>query len=87
MRCPLCGKNDVGTVDSRKTPTSVRRRRLCRACGYRWSTLEVAERPKSEEDRLVQTMGILLYREGAGALKKRIEEVLCSLEAKMTDLL
>lgn len=87
MRCPQCGKNDVGTVDSRKTPTTVRRRRICRACEHRWSTLESAELPKDEEERLRRAMGILLYREGADALRRRVEEVLCSLEAKMTDLL
>jgi len=38
--CPLCGgRSEV--VDSRRTVGMQARRRECRNCGYRWSTVEV----------------------------------------------
>ena len=40
MTCPRCGGRAV-VVDSRTYPTGeVRRRRKCRRCGFRFSTLE-----------------------------------------------
>jgi transcriptional repressor NrdR len=45
MRCPLCGHADTKVVDSRATQEggSVRRRRECEACQYRFSTVEEIE--------------------------------------------
>lgn len=41
MNCQKCGgKGDV--VDSRPGPEDVWRRRQCRACGRRWTTVECA---------------------------------------------
>ncbi len=42
MRCPKCGGVDDRVVDSRvaKDGTSVRRRRVCEKCDYRFSTVE-----------------------------------------------
>lgn len=40
--CGECGANDVRVIDSRKHSDSVlRRRRLCCACNYRWTTYEI----------------------------------------------
>ena len=45
MHCPVCGHFDTKVVDSRLSPngTSIRRRRSCDTCEYRFSTLEEIE--------------------------------------------
>ncbi len=45
MHCPVCNSQDTRVVDTRLSPdgTSIRRRRQCDACGYRFSTLEEIE--------------------------------------------
>ncbi len=42
MRCPFCGDADTQVKDSRPTEdnTAIRRRRLCTACGSRFTTFE-----------------------------------------------
>ena len=42
FKCPKCGEIDVGITEARDTPVNrVRRRRVCRKCGYRFTTYEV----------------------------------------------
>ncbi|SCW32541.1 transcriptional repressor NrdR [Ruminococcaceae bacterium YRB3002] len=45
MKCPKCGCEDSKVVDSRNADSlnAVRRRRVCEACGERFSTLERIE--------------------------------------------
>ncbi len=45
MRCPRCGETDDKVIDTRPNDEgrSIRRRRECLACGYRYSTLERVE--------------------------------------------
>ena len=48
MRCPACGNKETKVVDSRPTEddTSIRRRRKCISCEYRFTTYErVGENP------------------------------------------
>ncbi|MDE2239939.1 MAG: transcriptional regulator NrdR [Rhodospirillales bacterium] len=42
MRCPFCGEFDTQVKDSRPTDdaSAIRRRRLCPACGQRFTTVE-----------------------------------------------
>lgn len=42
MRCPVCANQDTRVVDSRPVDQgeAIRRRRHCRACGYRFTTYE-----------------------------------------------
>ena len=42
MRCPSCNSLDTQVKDSRPTEDSaaIRRRRLCLACGFRFTTFE-----------------------------------------------
>ena len=42
MRCPYCGNDDTQVKDSRPTEDSsaIRRRRICHACGGRFTTFE-----------------------------------------------
>jgi transcriptional repressor NrdR len=45
MRCPVCNYADTKVVDSRLSAdgASIRRRRECEKCGFRFSTLEEVE--------------------------------------------
>ncbi len=45
MNCPVCNKLDTKVIDSRLSGEgfSIRRRRLCEKCHYRFSTLEEIE--------------------------------------------
>jgi transcriptional repressor NrdR len=46
MRCPKCGSRDDKVIDSRQSrdSSSIRRRRECLKCGYRFTTYEEVER-------------------------------------------
>ena len=45
MKCPFCNQEDTRVVDSRQADdnSSIRRRRLCDACGKRFTTYEKVE--------------------------------------------
>ena len=45
MKCPFCNKDDTRVVDSRPVDdnSSIRRRRMCDACGKRFTTYEKLE--------------------------------------------
>lgn len=45
MKCPFCNKDDTRVVDSRSVDdnSSIRRRRMCDACGKRFTTYEKVE--------------------------------------------
>lgn len=45
MRCPVCNHKDVSVIDTRSADDdlSVRRRRECEKCSYRFSTIEEIE--------------------------------------------
>lgn len=40
MRCPKCNFKRTIVVDSRSSNNTIKRRRECTACGYRFSTYE-----------------------------------------------
>src|SRR5512142_2952471 len=46
MRCPKCGNQDDKVIDSRasREGATIRRRRECLGCGYRFTTYEEIER-------------------------------------------
>src|SRR3954462_11874367 len=46
MRCPKCGRQDDKVIDSRasREGATIRRRRECIGCGYRFTTYEEVER-------------------------------------------
>src|SRR5882724_8391399 len=46
MRCPKCGCQDDKVIDSRasREGATIRRRRACLKCGYRFTTYEESER-------------------------------------------
>ena len=45
MKCPFCNQDNTRVVDSRPTDdnTAIRRRRMCDACGKRFTTYEKVE--------------------------------------------
>ncbi|WP_433958561.1 NrdR family transcriptional regulator [Cytobacillus horneckiae] len=45
MKCPNCGllDQDSRVTDSRPWKHTIKRRRLCSKCGYRWATYEARE--------------------------------------------
>ena len=45
MKCPLCGKSDDKVIESRQNQsgTTIRRRRECISCGYRFTSYEHIE--------------------------------------------
>jgi transcriptional regulator NrdR family protein len=42
-QCPNCGAGDCQVMDSRATKNYVRRRRRCKDCSKRWTTMEIKE--------------------------------------------
>jgi transcriptional repressor NrdR len=57
LRCPFCDADDDRVVDSRLTDdgTAIRRRRLCNACGKRFTTYERCE--SEEQVRVIKRDG------------------------------
>lgn len=56
MNCPSCDGDDTGVLETRKSRSRIRRRRVCLACGVKFTTLEiiVPDKPKFSGDlRLV----------------------------------
>lgn len=44
LHCPACASPRVAVIDTRAPkPGSIRRRRKCGACGYRYTTIEITE--------------------------------------------
>lgn len=54
MECPVCGGRNTKVVDSRDSRDGVRRRRVCNACGHRFTTRE----------RIDETLPMVLKRTG-----------------------
>ena len=46
MICPRCRERDTQVTDSRDGPDSIRRRRECLSCKYRFTTYERTEAPQ-----------------------------------------
>ena len=48
MKCTQCSSDDIKVIESRDVAEgqAIRRRRMCNACGYRFTTYERLERPQ-----------------------------------------
>ena len=46
MNCTICGSNNISVLTTRETfkSTSIRRRRKCKKCGYKFTTYETIDR-------------------------------------------
>ena len=66
MRCPKCGSRDDKVIDSRQSrdSSSIRRRRECLKCKYRFTTYEEID----NRDILVDAVWEVASREGRYAL-------------------
>ena len=44
IKCPACDHGQSSVQDSRLAVNSIRRRRQCEICGFRWTTYESTDR-------------------------------------------
>lgn len=52
MVCPKCNTDDLVVKDTRTTSDNhIRRRRVCRQCGYRFTTYEITQLQKAIYDQ------------------------------------
>jgi transcriptional repressor NrdR len=81
MRCPKCGSRDDKVIDSRQSrdSSSIRRRRQCLSCGYRFTTYEEIERSDLRVVKRDRTREPFDRRKLAGSLAKAFEKRSISL--------
>jgi transcriptional repressor NrdR len=81
MRCPKCGSRDDKVVDSRQSrdASSIRRRRECLNCGYRFTTYEEIERSDLRVIKRDRTHETFDRRKLAGSIAKAFEKRSTSL--------
>src|ERR1700741_4356456 len=96
MRCPKCGFRDDKVIDSRQSrdSSSIRRRRVCLQCAYRFTTYEqiersdlrVVKRDRTHEPfdrrKLVNSLAIACEKRpvGLGRLEQAVDEIVHELE-------
>src|ERR1700736_2702003 len=81
MRCPKCGSRDDKVIDSRQSrdSSSIRRRRQCLSCGYRFTTYEEIERSDLRVVKRDRTHEPFDRRKLASSLAKAFEKRSVSL--------
>src|SRR5919198_6248657 len=81
MRCPKWGSRDDKVIDSRQSrdSSSVRRRRECLNCGYRFTTYEEIERSDLRVIKRDRTHEAFDRRKLAGSIAKAFEKRSTSL--------
>jgi transcriptional repressor NrdR len=81
MRCPKCGSRDDKVIDSRQSrdSSSIRRRRECLGCGYRFTTYEEIERSDLRVVKRDRTHEAFDRRKLVGSLAKAFEKRSVSL--------
>jgi len=98
MRCPFCTSDDTQVKDSRPTEdrSSIRRRRLCPACGARFTTFERVQlreltvikrsgrRVAFERDKLQRSIDIALRKRPVEA--ERVERMVNGLVRRLESL-
>ena len=69
LKCPKCGSEDSGVIDSRGGMNyTVRRRRICNECLYRFSTIEITD---GDYTKLKRESGLL--RQIADYMNERMD--------------
>jgi transcriptional repressor NrdR len=97
MRCPGCGSLDTQVKDSRPTEDSsaIRRRRLCLACGFRFTTFERVQlrelivikrngrRVPFDRDKLARSVDVALRKRNVDPerVEQTISEIVRELES------
>lgn len=98
MRCPSCGSLDTQVKDSRPTEdsTAIRRRRLCLACGFRFTTFERVQlrelvvikrngrRVPFDRDKLARSMDIALRKRNVPP--ERVEQTVSKIVRELESL-
>jgi transcriptional repressor NrdR len=76
MRCPKCGNRDDKVIDSRQSrdSSSIRRRRVCLACAFRFTTYEQIERSDMRVIKRDRTHEAFDRRKLANSLAKACEK-------------
>jgi transcriptional repressor NrdR len=92
MRCPKCGSRDDKVIDSRQSrdSSSIRRRRECLGCGYRFTTYEEIERSDLRVVKRDRTHETFDRRKLVGSLAKAFEKrsvSLVTLEQVVDDII
>jgi transcriptional repressor NrdR len=92
MRCPKCGSRDDKVIDSRQSrdSSSIRRRRECLGCGYRFTTYEEIERSDLRVVKRDRTHEPFDRRKLVGSLAKAFEKrsvSLVTLEQVVDDII
>jgi len=95
MRCPKCSSTETKVIDSRmsKSETSIRRRRECLACGYRFTTVEEVlrenlrvikvDQSREDFDRNKVLRGIKKAVEGRPVEMERIDVMIADIVDKL----
>jgi len=98
MRCPSCGSLDTQVKDSRPTEDSaaIRRRRLCLACGFRFTTFERVQlrelvvikrngrRVPFDRDKLARSIEIALRKRNVDP--ERVEQTISKIVRELESL-
>jgi transcriptional repressor NrdR len=98
MRCPSCGSLDTQVKDSRPTEDSaaIRRRRVCLACGFRFTTFERVQlreltvikrngrRVPFDRDKLLRSLQIALRKRPVEP--ERVERVVSKIVRELESL-
>ncbi|HEX3818314.1 MAG TPA: transcriptional regulator NrdR [Chthoniobacterales bacterium] len=76
MRCPKCGNNDDKVIDSRQSRdnSSIRRRRVCLVCSFRFTTYEQIERAHLRVVKRDRTHEIFDRRKLSNSIAKACEK-------------
>jgi len=98
MRCPFCSSSETQVKDSRPTEdeTAIRRRRICPACGGRFTTFERAQlkeltvlkrsgrRVPFDREKLARSIGMALRKRPVeqDRLDRLVSDIVRKLEAK-----
>ncbi len=98
MRCPSCGSLDTQVKDSRPSEDSsaIRRRRLCLACSFRFTTFERVQlrelavikrngrRVPFDRDKLARSVGIALRKRNVDP--ERVEQTVSKIVRDLESL-
>ena len=98
MRCPSCGSLDTQVKDSRPTEDSaaIRRRRLCLACSFRFTTFERVQlreltvikrngrRVPFDRDKLARSVAIALRKRNVDP--ERVEQAVSKIVRELESL-
>lgn len=98
MHCPKCHHNNSRVIDSRQTDDgrTIRRRRECESCGYRFTTFErIEETPllvikkngaREEFNREKILRGIIRSAEKRPVSMEQMEQIVDHVETKIREL-